>query len=295
MEKKKKMKINFAKLLVTIVLVIFIIVALEFLANKVNNNKENSNADVSNSKIDNTKENITKLAKKYIIDMTHSKEDTKFEKVVNNDFTLYFTKVISGENEYWQVSVNGGTTFYDEYAEFLEHIMYETNEYGEITGVPTEDKYPKITVYTCGNYLFYTNHDFTDIRSERIFVIGKDGNLAKEIYELDKENNGLVLDKFEFKDKSLIVDATRLNHGPSIVTKENDFGVEVTSEELQNLPANLIVKATFEYKFKEDGTIDFDNPEIVKTTTLLEYLKEDRENLDFAKDNVDKYISANSN
>lgn len=129
-----------------------------------------------------------------------------------------------------------------------------------------------INLYRIGDYIAFTSHNATDIRSIHLFVINKQGQLCKDIYELDENNAGMVVDDIEFIDNSIIVNANRISHGPSIVYN----GKTVIGKDLFSIPTNTPISAIYTYKLGIDGNVDFNSPTIVVKETMGDYINKNK-------------------
>ncbi len=211
--------------------------------------KENNNNDISFK------------VKEYKIDLTHAKKGDKIKQVIDNNYTVYFDI----ENEFedfmsWKVSVNDGET-----------IIEDASYYDAPNRI--------IKVFTFGKYFFYTNHDYTDIRYQKLFAVNDEGKLIKEIYELDNENQGMILSKFTFADNSLIINASRYSHGGSIIAiaYDNVYPDQFDTENFTKIPQDMSVESEYTYKVEMDSSIDFDNPTEKILQTFRGYLESNKE------------------
>ena len=129
------------------------------------------------------------------------------------------------------------------------------------------DYYDFEIIYT-DNYVFFTNIGSTDIRSTTVYVVSKTGELINKFYELE-EIEGMVPSKYSVEDNTLIIDATRVTHGPGIVYgKWND-----ACEQIKSLESDLIVEGKYIYKLKNNK---FELTDKKGLTTLSQFISRDR-------------------
>lgn len=122
--------------------------------------------------------------------------------------------------------------------------------------------------YRVGDYLTFTNHNATDFRSTHLFIADKSGNV-EDIYELDKNNQGMVIESIEFIDNLIIIQSTRRANGGTIIYNgKNSSDTYVAN----SIPKNTAVDATYTYSIDSKGYISFNNPEIKVKTTYQDIL-----------------------
>ena len=208
------------------------------------------------------------------VDISKAKVGDVFDATLKPGFVVSFeitSKNGQGQNSYnsdfateWKISINNKKSVYsDTYVNELDEIKF----------------------YFTDKYVLYSTYDGTDIRSEKLIIFDAEGNIVKEIYDLDEDNKGLVLSGIYCGDNSFTVEASRVSHGASIIADKyykatpGDFNKEA----LEKLPADTTVKALYIYKIDSEGEIDFDNPQIVVTQTYKDFLKE------FLEKSTDEY------
>ena len=108
------------------------------------------------------------------------------------------------------------------------------------------------------NYIVFNNIGTTDIRSKTVYVISKTGDIVNSYYELE-EIEGMVVSKFSIENNKLIITASRVTHGPSIVYN----GMNESCDKIKSLDPNLSVEGTYTY-IEKDGKFQLEN----NTSTL---------------------------
>ena len=122
--------------------------------------------------------------------------------------------------------------------------------------------------YRVGDYLTFTNHDATDLRSTHLYVADKNGDV-EDIYELDSSNKGMVIESIDFIDNKIIMQTTRKTDGGTIIYN----GKNASDQSVANsIPKNTAVDATYTYTIDSNGNISFNNPEIKVRTTYQDIL-----------------------
>ena len=98
----------------------------------------------------------------------------------------------------------------------------------------------------------------SDVRTFRIDVIDFEGNITKEIYEIDKDKMVIVYHAFESEGKTITnngdyleFDGTRLTHGPNLVTNDNE-NIGICDD--NNLDPNMVVSA----KYRLNANLDIE-------------------------------------
>lgn len=225
-----------------------------------NNNIENNDDSISNTSTNNsdeikyvnnvyTEDNFT-----YFLDISKLKSEKEIAYKLDNNFNIKLAYIESEDERpiYYKMYVNGQFT--------REDAIYIGDN---------------IKMNVINDTLIDTNHFATDIRSKRFYIISKEGKITKELYQLE-EIKGMVADKYKFENGKLIIEGTRINHGPSIVYGDNGImGAYVCNEdEINKLDANIYIKAIYIYEFNE-GTISLVN--VQGTQTLSEYLSSEKE------------------
>jgi uncharacterized protein YneF (UPF0154 family) len=155
----------------------------------------------------------------------------------------------------WSISVNGSEPAYRE------------------TSVGMADE---LEFYYTNQYILYKTCDGTDIRSSKLVAINNEGKLVKEIYEYDEDNKGLVLRDVECDYNALIVKASRFGHGETIYADKyyKASPGELSDEAYEKIPGNVVLSAIYVYKIGSDGSIDFNNPQVINTQTFKEYVED---------------------
>lgn len=229
--------------------------------------KNNANNSVNTNQSVNTVENTANSANSkrftvapnyFTVDMTGLKAGDSVTEQVTSDMKVTIKQLnLDGE---WSISVNGSAPAYTE------------------TTIGMNDK---IKFMYTNKYIIYSTCVGTDIRSESLVVIDNNGKKVKEIYELDESNKGLVYYESELNGNTLTVKASRTGHGGSVIADKyykanaSDFNKEA----LEKIPADMVTAAMYIYKISADGSIDFDNPQIVNTQTFKEHLQSWKDNI----------------
>lgn len=111
----------------------------------------------------------------------------------------------------------------------------------------------------------------TDIRSHYFAIISKEGKMTKLLYQLD-DVKGMVAEKYDIQDGRLIIEGTRINHGPNIMYGDDTIGTYICDKDaISKLDGNIYVKAKYIYEFN-NGNINLVSSEGIQT--LSEYLRE---------------------
>jgi len=204
-------------------------------------------------------------------------EERRFQKQGDNKFTININALNAGDiiDEYvtpemhivikmesvdsygpeWSISVNGSEPAYRE------------------TSIGMADE---LEFYYTNQYILYETCDGTDIRSSKLIAINNEGKLVKEIYEYDEDNKGLVLRDVECDYNALIVKASRFGHGETIYADKyyKASPMELSDEAYEKIPSNVVLSAIYVYKIGSDGSIDFNNPQVINTQTFKEYVED---------------------
>ena len=214
----------------------------------------------------------------YSFDLTNMGAKEKRTYKLNNDYNVTFEMLNNNQNE--QVSfclfVNNNL--------IIKEDAYFYNKKVEA----------KVTLWN--EYLIYETIGGTDIRSTGMYIIGKDGLVLKEIYELDENNKGMVIDNIYKKSNEIVIEGTRYSHGYAIVSNGNNAD-SITVNSLKTIPKDTAVRARYTYKLEKG----FGNPEVVTLETFEEYVKSNKEKIVFAIKNeadyeneiVDRFINEN--
>lgn len=285
MENKSGIKIKITTIVLSFLLIMVALFAgvktiqVNFLRKELQNqtNKQVATIDVNNGQIP--------YEETYAFDITDMQNNETKEYKINDDYTVKFnvkTNKTKLEDEnmdvYFGIYVNGNLITMDNLIE--------------------KNKYVDIVIWN--GYLMYSVNGGTDIRSDITYVIGKDGQVVRMIYELDENDKGLVQESiWRYSDK-LVVTGTRLSHGYSVVSHGNPSD-GITVKSLKTIPKDTVVKAIYTYKINENGIIDFEKPEITILETFEQYVKEYKDNIisaiktesEYEDGMVDKYINEN--
>ena len=275
----EKRKIKFITLVFIIIIAVSIGIGIGYLINSNIKKDKIENSQIGNIEINSSKENTNNINNKgnyeisnlnYFVDLSNAKTGDKIENRLNDDFTVLFDVKNSNEELIWDLYVNGGEKIYSDSTPFIEDTK-------------------NINLIVIGNYLLYTNHDFTDIRNERLFIINKKGEIVKEIYELDEKDKGLVYIDFDFPDKNYLnIKASRLSHGLSVVSQKH-HGANITIDAIKEIPASTVVEAIYKYKINQDGSIDFNKPKIEIIKTFEQFVEENKEEIKKMIENEPEY------
>lgn len=198
----------------------------------------------------------------YIIDLNKIYEDTKLKGLsILEEYNIAFNYKLNDYNIQLKLKDN-------DYAEY-NYGVYVNNKY---VYDDFRRRSNKIKVNMLGNYLIFSDDGgCTDIRCQNLLIVDKAGNITK-LYDLESVA-GMVLSTVDITDTGIVIGATRISHGPSIIYGDeymlyyNDDCVSAQNK----LPKDLIVMATYTYKFN-NGVLNL-TPEITNKITLDEYLK----------------------
>ena len=199
--------------------------------------------------------------KEYPIKLKKEK-GTKKDYKIDEDFTIHTE--IANDNEDFpnlKFTVNNNKTVFEDTLLFSDSKNDDENSF-------------TYNFYRAGNYLVYENHDATSVRSTSLFFIDKSGNLYKELHELDKLNDGLVIGEVKFKEDSIVIEATRITNGPAVIYNQINTDSAEDKKLINTIPKDTTVEATYTYNLKLDGSIDFENPMIKVESTFQDFLNE---------------------
>ena len=263
MEKNKLIIILFAVLLA---LLAFLAIIEGVQIGVLNKELDGNNASQVGSK----NENENKLPYEsvysfYILDMqVNDKRDYK----INDDYTISFeitgmetqpveeyntVRLVTSYNLYINDKFITNDTLFDALNTELQMVMWN-------------------------GYILYQNYGITDIRNGSTFFIDKNGDIVKEIRELDEKDKGLVaVETWRYSNRITVV-GSRVSRGYSIVSQGNTGDV-ISVNSLRTIPKDTAVEARYTYTLNEDGTINFDNPEIFIVQTFRQYLKQQKSNI----------------
>jgi hypothetical protein len=192
------------------------------------------------------------------IDISKAKTGDVFNATVRPEFVVSFeiTSKASNSRTEWNISINDKKAIYrDEYFNELDEIKFHFTD----------------------KYILYSTYEGTDIRSEQLIVFDTEGNKVREIYDMDENNKGLVYYEASYTNTALIIKASRGSHGGSIVAPK--YGTIspsdgfTTAADVEKFPADLVIDAVYVYKINADGSIDFDNPQVIVTETYKEFMQ----------------------
>lgn len=131
-----------------------------------------------------------------------------------------------------------------------------------------------IEIDTLGKYLLFRYNGCTDIRCQRLILTDNTGTVTS-LYELD-DVSGLVATLPTISNDGITLKATRITHNGAIVYDDEIYEV-YHNDECKNtssiLPDNLLIQATYTYKFNDD-VLNL-TPEVTNKITLDEYLKDE--------------------
>ena len=213
-----------------------------------------SDATNSQDNADNSKTYIDKYEHKFIVNLENSKVGDKFTELLTPDMkiTIEVTEVTDYDRK-WTISINDKAPAY-------------TDE--SILGVG------KIEFDYTNKLVTFTTHEGTDIRSSKFVAIDINGNLVKEIYEFDEDDKGLVFFDAKYVNNSLILTASRGYHGGLVSEKYGvSAPIDIDAKDIEKIKTNIVISALYIYKVNSDGSIDFNNPQVVNPFTFKEYLE----------------------
>ena len=111
----------------------------------------------------------------------------------------------------------------------------------------------------------------TDIRSESVYIVNNSN--VNVIYELDNIN-GMVPNNITVKNDSIVIEGSRLSHGPSIIYGSSDISTllyDNTTWAQYGITEDTIIEATYIYKF-ENGNLNL-IPNISNQVSIKNYLQ----------------------
>ena len=181
------------------------------MATSVDNPNEGDNIAVNTNSLP-----VEYIIKVYSITYNTTKDKTKTYQL--DDIFSINTELISSEKPVLKFTVNNGKSS-------IEDTLLNDDEKLEKY---KRDGYFKFNYYRVGNYLCFTSHYKQDDEFLHLYVVDKNGNLYKDIYELDN-TKGTKPTKIEFTSDRITI---------------------------QTNTDNL----TYEYIIDETGNIDFNNP-----------------------------------
>ena len=181
------------------------------MATSVDNHHEGENMEVNTNSLP-----VQYIIKVYSITYNTTKDKTKTYQL--DDMFSINTELVASEKPILKFTVNNGKSSFEDTLLNDDEKMEKYKREG----------YIKFNYYRVGNYLCFTSHYKQDDEFLHLYVVDKNGNLYKDIYELDKQKG----------------------------TKP--IQIEFTSDKItiQTNTDNL----TYEYIIDETGNIDFNNP-----------------------------------
>jgi len=159
-------------------------------------------------------------------------------------------------------------------AEGIFKVEYVNKYLGDfsfkVNGAPADIEFCGISsLQTLDNTLLVATYD-TDVTGDYLYIFDIDGKLLLEVHSLD--DNGMYLrlgePAYQIKDNKLIVQGTRMYHGPSLFTGDGKQ-VELMSdgEYLPVFPDDEVVEAAYEIQYLGNGMFG----PITKIETTLTY------------------------
>lgn len=265
------------KLIITIVVVLIIIgviIGVILMNNNGSNNDKTTKEETKGEVKEEVEETKTEENENNNETVDSNKSTSDIEKIefVDNVYTednsLYYLDVSNLESE-GEITYKLGDNFSVKLVSGGECKLYVNGKYVREDLAYCGNMYNYTVLNVINDTLIDTNHFGTDIRSLYFYIISKEGKITKELYQLE-DIKGMVADKYSFEDGKLIIEGTRINHGPSIMYGEDVFGVYIyDEEEINKLDVNMYVKATYTYEFNQ-GNITLVSTK--GTQTLSQYL-----------------------
>ena len=265
MGKKGNISVTNAALIVMGIIIIILTILLLIVTSKLKTKTETlkESAISQNQEIIN---NNNKVKKDSIstceINLEKAKTNDVITKKLNDNIVLGVT--IKNKDEVnpmkWSISVNNKKDIFDD-------------------GTPADIE--SLKIYYSNNYIFYETNDGTDIRCVELIIIDKDGNIVKNIYDLDKNDIGMVPYEFEYGIDYIKIKGTRWYHGYDICTKidGNSLAWIPVETALEKKYKTLVTKADYIYKMDEKGEFDFNNPEVIEIETFGKFVQNNKEEL----------------
>ena len=212
--------------------------------NEVDNSTSNNEVTSSTVKVEDGE---------FVLQKVNLKDGDVITKRLNQNLEVKISITGPETDRHWTMAVNGNTVDYT-----------GDQGYGE----------DALTFNFTDNYIFYTSFG-TDIRQEELLVIDGNGKIIRTIYEMDKDTEGLVYFDASYGYNAVIVRASRRYHSGIVAPKYgtippiDGFG----PDDIAKFPADLVIQALYVYKINADGTIDFDNPQVIVTETYKEFIQ----------------------
>lgn len=242
-----------------------------------NNNEKTISSEVKNSTIDIQKyvneKNTTNDLVTYNIDLYNVMEDFNMTNELLNlsDYNITLAYKIKT----YDIKLKLTSAPYEDVITF---DMYVNDTLTSGDGYKHEWE-PYFTMYTLGNYLINMAHFVTDI-DKSFHIINVTNGTLKDTHMLDLDNiEGMRIRNININETGIVVDGSRIYHGPSVHYGNNKY-YEIVSQEncrstLNELSNDLIVVATYTYKY-ENGALNL-TPEISDKVTLKEYIDNTKE------------------
>ena len=279
MEEKKMVKIKVSTIILGVLLVVVAFFAgfERFQIVELNKKIESTKVQVANKNenVSNGQTAFESTYSFYILDML---ENEKRDFKINDDYTVTFEIIDTETTPVKGFNTVRITTTYNLYVNnkfITKDTLFDDNE-------------NDLKVCLWNDYILYEYNGGTDIRSDELFIINKDGNVVKDLRELDENDKGLVLDEiWKYSDK-LVVTGTRISHGYAVVSQGNPAD-GITAKSLKTIPKDTAVSVRYTYKLDANGNIDFDNPSVVKLQTFEQYVRDNKDNIISAIKNDTEY------
>ena len=199
---------------------------------------------------------------KYKLNLIKAFKDKRINDI-KEDYNIYFKYEIEGYNIQMKLLENHGDIAYK---------LYLNDKY--VDDIAT---FKDITVEKLGKYLIYYNGVCTDTRCGEIYIYDN-ANKIMTLNEFDNSNKGLVRGKI-YEDhvasnNGITIKTSRFGHNLTLYANNKSYEL-LSKKECQNVlddsPDNLIVEATYTYKY-ENGILSL-LPEISDKITLKEYIE----------------------
>lgn len=171
--------------------------------------------------------------------------------------------------ELWNVYVDGNYIFRD-----VNTFSWDEDDDSE--NIPSIE----LNAYTYGDYVVMTNVGYTYIKSEHIYVIGKNGKLEKDIYHAYDDEVMIHSDLTEINSSGITIDADR-------GSDTKDYACDKKIDDISDCAINLCDKSSWPSDFTEDtvysaiikyeysnGKFDF-NGKVLESKTVGEHIIEE--------------------
>ena len=224
-----------------VVLIILLLGSIAYIIYGKMENKEN----ISNKEENNTEDSI-KITSQLLYDSANDENKEFTYKYDDNSYNFNITQ---------------------------EGVLYSNDKLIYDAGITGINK-----VYSIGD-LLAINTKSTDVRGIKLIFVDLNGNIIKEIGDIQLENCIMNIsyleDSIKFNDDTITIKTTSYSHGPSIVLVDNVYlpllDRDYTDEDYNkkakyNITDDTITASTYQFKYL--GNNKFSDMEIIESETL---------------------------